>query len=101
MEMALVEFGPRFVMTPIVIFDVSFSRPVIYENREYVSPNVAQKLAKKAEGVGTLGGRLRRGRRDRKDGRLARCGMLLCSPEKGQKRQYLFNSLQGGFQCRE
>jgi ribosome biogenesis protein BRX1 len=48
--MALVEIGPRFVMTPIIIFEGSFSGPVIYENREYVSPNVARRLAKKAEG---------------------------------------------------
>lgn len=35
----LVEIGPRFVLTPIVILEGSFGGPVIYENREFVSPN--------------------------------------------------------------
>lgn len=38
-ELSLVEIGPRFVLTPIVILEGSFGGPVIYENREYVSPN--------------------------------------------------------------
>lgn len=38
-EISLVEIGPRFVLTPIVILEGSFGGPVIYENREYVSPN--------------------------------------------------------------
>ena len=38
-ETSLVEIGPRFVLTPIVILEGSFGGPVIYENREYVSPN--------------------------------------------------------------
>lgn len=35
----LVEIGPRFVLTPIVILQSSFGGPVIYENKEFVSPN--------------------------------------------------------------
>jgi ribosome biogenesis protein BRX1 len=35
----LVEIGPRFVLTPIVILEGSFGGPVIYENKEFVSPN--------------------------------------------------------------
>ncbi|KAG0639540.1 hypothetical protein HOY80DRAFT_904843 [Tuber brumale] len=38
-ELSLVEIGPRFVMTPIVILEGSFGGPVIYENKEFVSPN--------------------------------------------------------------
>lgn len=38
-DISLVEIGPRFVLTPIVILEGSFGGPVIYENREYVSPN--------------------------------------------------------------
>ncbi|KAL4929223.1 Brix-domain-containing protein [Aspergillus undulatus] len=38
-EVTLVEIGPRFVLTPIVILEGSFGGPVIYENKEYVSPN--------------------------------------------------------------
>ena len=37
-------------MTPIIVFEGSFSGPVIYENKEFVSPNVARRLRKKAEG---------------------------------------------------
>lgn len=36
---SLVEIGPRFVLTPIVIVESSFGGPKIYENREFVSPN--------------------------------------------------------------
>ncbi|WEW56371.1 Ribosome biogenesis protein brx1 [Emydomyces testavorans] len=38
-NVSLVEIGPRFVLTPIVILEGSFGGPVVYENREYVSPN--------------------------------------------------------------
>ncbi len=38
-EVSLVEIGPRFVMTPIVILEGSFSGSVIYENKQFVSPN--------------------------------------------------------------
>ncbi|CAN6634157.1 ribosome biogenesis protein Brx1p [Trichomonascus vanleenenianus] len=38
-EMSLVEIGPRFVMTLITILEGSFGGPVIYENKEFVSPN--------------------------------------------------------------
>jgi len=49
-DIALVEIGPRFVLTPIIIFEGSFSGPVIYENKEFVSPNVVRSLKRKAEG---------------------------------------------------
>jgi len=38
-DVNLVEIGPRFVLTPIVILEGSFGGPVIYENKEFVSPN--------------------------------------------------------------
>ena len=38
-KISLVEIGPRFVLTPIVILEGSFGGPVIYENKEFVSPN--------------------------------------------------------------
>lgn len=38
-EINLVEIGPRFVLTPIVIQEGSFGGPIIYENKEFVSPN--------------------------------------------------------------
>ena len=38
-KISLTEIGPRFVLTPIVILESSFGGPVIYENKEFVSPN--------------------------------------------------------------
>ncbi|KAL8729141.1 MAG: hypothetical protein Q9181_005103 [Wetmoreana brouardii] len=38
-KVSLVEIGPRFILTPIVILESSFGGPVIYENKEFVSPN--------------------------------------------------------------
>ncbi|GAB7357250.1 hypothetical protein MBLNU459_g8229t1 [Dothideomycetes sp. NU459] len=38
-KLNLVEIGPRFVLTPIVIQESSFGGPIIYENKEFVSPN--------------------------------------------------------------
>ena len=38
-KISLVEIGPRFVLTPIVIQESSFGGPIIYENKEFVSPN--------------------------------------------------------------
>jgi len=47
-ELSLVEIGPRFAMTPIVILEGSFGGPVIYENKEFISPNaVRSELRKK------------------------------------------------------
>src|ERR1700760_1594529 len=47
---SLVEIGPRFVLTPIVILEGSVGGPVIYENKEFVPPNAvrAELLMKKA-----------------------------------------------------
>ncbi|KAM3536283.1 hypothetical protein MY4038_000441 [Beauveria bassiana] len=39
LEISLVEIGPRFVLTPIVIQEGSFGGPIIYENKQFVSPN--------------------------------------------------------------
>lgn len=45
-DLTLVEIGPRFVLTPIVILEGSFGGPKIYENKEYVSPNVMRAQTK-------------------------------------------------------
>ena len=42
----LVEVGPRFVLTPIVILEGSFGGPVIFENKMYVSPNMVRREAR-------------------------------------------------------
>jgi ribosome biogenesis protein BRX1 len=50
-DLTLVEIGPRFVLTPIIIQESSFGGPIIYENKEFVSPNQVRadlRLAKAA-----------------------------------------------------
>lgn len=50
-NITLIEVGPRFILTPIVILESSFGGPVIYENKEFVSPNqvrAQQRLGKAA-----------------------------------------------------
>jgi ribosome biogenesis protein BRX1 len=54
----LVEIGPRFVLTPILVLEGSFGGPVIYENKQYVSPNqlrgevILRKASKYASRIG-------------------------------------------------
>lgn len=50
-ELSLVEIGPRFVLTPITILEGSFSGAVIYENKEYVSPNFARAQIKQQQAM--------------------------------------------------
>lgn len=38
-DISLVEIGPRFVLTPIVIQEGAFGGPIIYENKRFISPN--------------------------------------------------------------
>lgn len=38
-DVSLVEIGPRFVLTPIVIQEGAFGGPIIYENKRFISPN--------------------------------------------------------------
>ncbi|SCV00629.1 LAME_0G11012g1_1 [Lachancea meyersii CBS 8951] len=45
-DVSLVEIGPRFVMTVILILEGSFGGPKIYENKQYVSPNFVRAQAK-------------------------------------------------------
>ena len=82
-SLSLIEIGPRFVLTPIVILEGSFGGPVIYENKEFVSPNQVRSDVRraragkhnlrndqKAEGSfkrGELGLKTTGGRRKKKD----------------------------------
>ena len=52
----LVEIGPRFVMSPIVILEGSFGGPVVYENKEFVSPNAVRREVRERK-VGRKTGR--------------------------------------------
>lgn len=42
----LIEIGPRFVITPIRIFDGSFGGQTLYQNERYISPNENRRDAK-------------------------------------------------------
>ncbi|KAI0016226.1 Brix-domain-containing protein [Xylariomycetidae sp. FL0641] len=47
-DMSLVEIGPRFCMTPILIQEGAFGGPILYHNKEFVTPNqVRAELRKK------------------------------------------------------
>lgn len=38
-DLQLIELGPRFIMTPVLILEGCFGGPKIWENENYVSPN--------------------------------------------------------------
>ncbi|KAL1915043.1 uncharacterized protein VTP21DRAFT_7748 [Calcarisporiella thermophila] len=46
-DVKLVEIGPRFVMTPIRIFEGSFGGATVFENPEFVSPNMVRAAARR------------------------------------------------------
>ena len=48
-NLSLVEIGPRLVLTPIVMLEGSFGGPVIYENKEFVSPNQVRSDLRRAK----------------------------------------------------
>lgn len=50
-DISLVEIGGRFVLTPIVIQEGSFGGPLIYENKQFVSPNFIRAEARKAKAM--------------------------------------------------
>ncbi|KAF2004417.1 Brix-domain-containing protein [Amniculicola lignicola CBS 123094] len=49
LDISLVEIGPRFVLTPIVIQESSFGGPILFENKEFVSPNQIRSDLRKAK----------------------------------------------------
>ncbi|SPQ27686.1 d9c02704-624d-4791-ac4c-556e3f36008c [Thermothielavioides terrestris] len=48
-DISLVEIGPRFVLTPIVIQEGSFGGPIIYENKRFISPNKVRAELRRAK----------------------------------------------------
>jgi len=38
-DINMVEIGPRFVLTPIIIQEGAFGGPILYENKRFISPN--------------------------------------------------------------
>lgn len=45
-DVSLVEIGPRLVLTPVVILEGSFGGPVIFENKQFVNPNLVRAEAR-------------------------------------------------------
>lgn len=80
-EISLIEIGPRFVMTPIVIQESSFGGPIIYENKEFVSPNQIRSDLR----IAKAGRHIRR--TDQGADRLLRQGELGLTSKGGRKRE--------------
>lgn len=74
LDVSLVEIGPRFVLTPIVIQESSFGGPIIYENKEFVSPNQIRSDLRKAKA-----GRYNRRTEQARDGKIKRGDLGLTS----------------------
>jgi len=49
LKQTLVESGPRFVLNPIKILSGSFEGTVLYENPNFVSPNMLRELMRKKD----------------------------------------------------
>jgi len=49
-ETSLVEIGPRFVLTPIRIFEGAFGGATVFSNPEFVSPAAVRSQLKRAQG---------------------------------------------------
>ncbi|TXT12839.1 hypothetical protein VHUM_01240 [Vanrija humicola] len=49
-QTSLVEIGPRFVLTPIRIFEGSFGGPTVFANQEFVSPAATRASFKREAG---------------------------------------------------
>ncbi|KAF1809260.1 Brix-domain-containing protein [Eremomyces bilateralis CBS 781.70] len=81
-NVSLVEIGPRFVLTPIVMLESSFGGPVIYENKEFVSPNQVRSELRMSK-AGRFQSRAKAGG-DRK-ARIAELGLSTEAAGKGPK----------------
>ena len=72
-QTSLVEIGPRFVLTPIRIFEGSFGGPTVFENSEFVSPSAVRSSMRREAGdkyrsrKQDEGERRERGKRRRED----------------------------------
>ncbi|KAJ2920440.1 hypothetical protein H1R20_g16653, partial [Candolleomyces eurysporus] len=49
-ETSLVEIGPRFVLTPIRIFEGAFSGTTVYSNPEFISPAAVRSAIRREQG---------------------------------------------------
>ena len=81
-KISLTEIGPRFVLTPIVILEGSFGGPVIYENKEFVSPNQVRSDLRRSKA-----GRYARRSEAGVDSKVKRGELGLRSGERRRKRE--------------
>ncbi|KAH9966839.1 ribosome biogenesis protein BRX1 [Russula dissimulans] len=63
-EMSLVEIGPRFVLTPIRIFEGAFGGATVFANPEFVSPALVRSVRRKEKGERYKGRKLAQQERD-------------------------------------
>ncbi|KAK2466737.1 hypothetical protein APHAL10511_000995 [Amanita phalloides] len=49
-QTTLVEIGPRFVLTPIRIFEGAFSGATVYSNPEFISPSAVRSMLRREKG---------------------------------------------------
>ncbi|CAG7846332.1 Ribosome biogenesis protein brx1 [Serendipita indica DSM 11827] len=49
-QTSLVEIGPRFVLTPIKIFEGAFNGATVYSNPEFVTPTAVRSALRRAQG---------------------------------------------------
>lgn len=54
-DVSLVEIGPRFVLTPIIIQEGAFGGPIIYENKRFISPNHVRSELRKSKATRHVG----------------------------------------------
>ena len=81
-KISLTEIGPRFVLTPIVILEGSFGGPVVYENKEFVSPNQVRSDLRRSKA-----GRYARRSEAGVDSKVKRGELGLRSGERRRKRE--------------
>jgi len=81
-DVSLVEIGPRFVLTPIVIQEGAFGGPIIYENKRFISPNQVRSDVRKSK----AGRHNHRAEQQREAlGRKAELGLLPGSKKEGDE----------------
>lgn len=84
-DLSLTEIGPRFVLTPIKLFEGSFSGPCLWENKDFVPPVQAMKEHKTEAALKYVG------RKEQESSREARKVMMdLMRPDDELEKRKVF-----------
>jgi len=84
-DLSLTEIGPRFVLTPIKLFEGSFSGPCLWENKDFVPPVQAMKEHKTEAALKYMG------RKEQESSREARKVMMdLMRPDDELEKRKVF-----------